>query len=288
MPYPLRRGITCLDVWAWNPGVPATNTFHAFFYLWLDRREKRCVMKFKLLIFLFLSVSFVVNAQDLTLTELQKLCDSQKWDALNSILMNKGWQYHDSETEYDQSSIITYAHSKSYSDSERASAWLYIYVKNNVVEKVCYVSTETAHKNIFESLETLKYKYIDNNINNQSIETTYRNSNFTLTILTETEKRSFSDVTFAKHIITLIKKKGAFDKDNGSKVEYLDDGGYAKYTLVDGVIEGEVKVFYESGVLKEVFFLKNEERDGSDKSYYEDGNIELECNYTSVPFKLIE
>ena len=237
-------------------------------------------MKFKLLIFaLLLSVSYVVKTQELLLSELQKLCDSQKFGTGNSLLVNKGWEYHDSSKELGKGSIITYAHSKSYSDTDRAAAWLYLYAEDNIVEKVVYLSTETAYKNIIDALETLKYKYVNNEINNQSIETTYRNASFTLIIQTETEKRPYSDATFVKHMITLIKKKGAYDKDNGSKTVFLDDGGYAKYTLVDGVIEGEVKLFYDGGNLKEVFYLKNGERNGNNKYYYENGNLELDGNY---------
>ena len=31
MPYMLRRGITCLDWWAWKPESQARDKFHAFF-----------------------------------------------------------------------------------------------------------------------------------------------------------------------------------------------------------------------------------------------------------------
>ena len=234
-------------------------------------------MKAKIVAIILLFLTFSSVAQNLTLAELQKLCTSS-WDVGNKTLINKGWEYHDSERDYTHGcATITYAYDKDIYDSERASAWFYFYTNGSKVEQVVYSATETAYKNINSSLTANGYKQIDNEIGNKRITTTYSSKSFILTIKTTTQERAYGGGTFAHHLIYVVRKGGLYDEDNGDKVDYYYDGSTVKrrYTLKDGKINGKVTEYFMDGSIESVSNWNNGVLNGTFTTYYANGKTKI-------------
>ena len=235
-------------------------------------------------IFLYCAAMFVAYssvAQDLTLAELQRLCNSS-WDNGNKTLINKGWEYHDSERDYARGcATITYAFDKNMYDSERASAWFYFYTSDSKVEQVVYSATESAYKNINASLSANGYKQINNDIGYKQITTTYSSKSFILTIKTTTQERAYGGGTFANHLIYVVRKGGLYDEDNGEKVDYYYGSSTVKrrYTLKDGKINGKVTEYFKNGSIESVSNWTNGTLNGAFATYDEDGKVLSSGNY---------
>lgn len=235
-------------------------------------------------IFLYCAAMFVAYssvAQDLTLAELQRLCNSS-WDNGNKTLINKGWEYHDSERDYARGcATITYAFDKNMYDSERSSAWFYFYTSDSKVEQVVYSATESAYKNINASLSANGYKQINNDIGYKQITTTYSSKSFILTIKTTTQERAYGGGTFANHLIYVVRKGGLYDEDNGEKVDYYYGSSTVKrrYTLKDGKTNGKVTEYFRNGSIESVSNWTNGVLNGAFATYDEDGKVLSSGNY---------
>lgn len=234
-------------------------------------------MKHILSILLIIS-TFPISAQNLTLAELQNLCRLSDWETGSNTLTRKGWEYHDSKRgntyEY---STITYAHGKNSWNEDRASAWFHFYTYNNRVEQVMYQPTDNAYKAIKAALSANGYKQIDNQIHDNYITTTYSNSSFILEIETTTQERAYGGGTVVTYLISLVRKGGIYDVDNGEKVTYYYGTSTVKerYTLKDGKRNGKGYSYYEDGSLESVITYVNGNGNGPYNFYYENGNPKI-------------
>lgn len=232
----------------------------------------------KSLLILSVIFSLSVSAQNLTLTELQNLCKLSDWETGTNTLTRKGWEYHNSKRgdtyEY---STISYAYNKDDWSSEYASAWFRFYTYNNKVECVDYQPTDNAYKNIKASLAANGYKQTNSKIEDNSISTYYSNPSFVLIIETTSQERRYGSGTKVSYIITLIRKGGIYDDDNGEKVEYYYGTSTVKerYTLKDGKRNGKAFAYTENGALKGEFTYLNGVLTGAFKVYYPNGNISV-------------
>ncbi|MBQ3689490.1 MAG: hypothetical protein II937_06440 [Bacteroidales bacterium] len=230
-------------------------------------------MRIKVLTILLAIISLSASAQNLTLAELQNLCKLSNWETGAQTLNRKGWEYHDSKRgdtyEY---STITYAYDKDDYYDDRAAAWLNIYTFSKKVEKINYVATKTAHKNIMASLSSNGYKLIDNKIRNQSLTKTYSSQLFLLVVYTETQKHPYDNKTFEVNTFTLTRKGGIYDNDNGEKTIYDSNGNIeSRFTLKDGKPNGKFYKYYEDGTIEYVITYVNGNRTGAFTLYNEDG-----------------
>lgn len=222
-----------------------------------------------------------IYAQKLTLTDLTTLCSKKNWEDVNQSLLAKKWTYYDSEkgSTY-KYNTITWSFNKDYY-SEKAQAWFYLYTYEGYPNKISYsVFNKESYSIIQNSIASAGFKLINSEIEDNEIISTYANANYTLKV--STEKRNKSDYSWESKSLTaynftLIKKAGIYDPDNGKKTDYYyGDVVKAEYTLNNGKINGQLKVYHYNGKLKKVGNYTNGIENGSFKEYDDDGNIEAE------------
>lgn len=220
-----------------------------------------------------------IYAQKLTLTDLTNLCNKKNWEEVNQTLRTKGWEYHESSkgNTY-QYNTITWSYEKSHYD-DKASAWFYLFTYDGFPNKITYtVHNQDSYSIIQRSIATTGFKLTDSEIENNEIISTYANSNYTLKISTrKTTRDDYWGSSITTYSITLIKKAGIYDLDNGKKTDYFYDGKIeAEYTLLNGKLNGQLKVYYRNGKIKKIGNFSNGAENGQFKEYDEDGNLTAE------------
>ena len=232
-------------------------------------------MNKKLNLFLLVNLIFLSSyGQKLTLNDLTQLCSKQNWENVNQKLLLKGWTYYDSEKgNSEKYNTITWSFNKeSYSD--KAQAWFYLFTFEGFPNKISYsVFNKESYSVIRNSLSSKGFKLIDSEIGDNEVISTYSNSIFILEITTERrEDDEWSSRSITAYVITLIKKSGIYDPDNGPKKDYYyGDVLKAEYILKDGELEGEMKVYFTNGKLKKTGFYRKGKANGKFVEYDEDG-----------------
>lgn len=234
--------------------------------------------------FIFLSIVIIGTlssyAQRLTLTDLTNLCNKKNWEDVNQILLSKNWSYYDSEKGSTlKYNTITWSFNKEYY-SDKAQAWFYLFTYEGFPNKISYsVFNKESYTLIQNSLSTNGFKLTNSEIEDNEVISTYSNQNYTLKI--STQKRDDDDWysrSVTAYNITLIKKAGIYDPDNGAKTDYYYDGFsiQAEYTLKNGLLNGTLKSYYQNGNLKKTGNYINGKENGLFKEYNEDGSINIE------------
>ncbi len=230
------------------------------------------------LLFLTLLISNCSFGQKLTLSDLTNLCSKQNWEQVNQTLQSKGWSYYDSKKgdtyEY---STIAWSFAKSVYD-DQAQGWFHLFTYEEFPSKLVYnIFNKESYNLIKNSLVTNGFKLINNEIGDNELITTYSNSGYTLSITTSKIKDSdFSDNSVTSYSISLIKKSGIYDSDNGKKTEVLDDGTTVEYTLKDGKLNGAFKSFHENNNVKRTGFFINGIENGLFKEFDENNHLTAE------------
>jgi antitoxin component YwqK of YwqJK toxin-antitoxin module len=215
----------------------------------------------------------------LTLTDLTILCNKKNWEDVNQTLLSKNWEYYDSEkgNTYNYNTII-WSYNKDYYNDE-AQGWFYLFTYEGLPNKVSYTTfNKEAYSLIQNSISVAGFKLIDSEIEDSEVISTYANLNYTLTISTEKRNDSeWDDNSITAYIITLIKKSGVYDEDNGKKTEYYYGNLIeSEYTLLNGKLNGQLKTYYQNGQIKTIENYTNGIENGSFKEYNENGNLETE------------
>lgn len=225
-------------------------------------------------------------AQKLSLTDLTNLCNKKNWEDVNLTLLNKGWLYYDSEkgSTY-KYNTITWSYNKDYY-SEKAQAWFYLFTYEGFPNKISYsVFNKESYSIIQNSISSAGFKLVNSEIEDNEIISTYSNANYTLRISTEKREKndnSWESRSLTAYNITLIKKAGIYDPDNGKKTDYYyGDVVKAEYTLSNGKINGQLKVYHYNGKLKKTGNYTNGVENGLFKEYNENGNLEAEYSMTN-------
>lgn len=234
----------------------------------------------KTLLFLLLFISQISFGQRLTLNDIENICKKSNWESVNQFLMNKNWEYYESEKgNSEKYSTITWSYEKTYGD--KASAWFYLYTYEGFPNKLSYsVFNKPSYSAIQNSLSSKGYKLQNSEIENNELISTYTNSKFILKITTEKrEIDSYSsfDKSITAYRFLLIKKSSIYDLDNGKKVDYYyGNTKQAEYTKVNGKINGALKVYYENGKLKKTGYYKSGLANGKFVEYDQEGNKTFE------------
>jgi antitoxin component YwqK of YwqJK toxin-antitoxin module len=223
-------------------------------------------------------------AQKLSLTDLTNLCNKKNWEDVNQTLLAKNWTYYDSEkgSTY-KYNTITWSFNKDYYN-DKAQGWFYLYTYEGFPNKISYsVFNKESYSLIQNSISTAGFKLVDSEIEDNEVTSTYGNGFYTLTISTEKRKDTdWSERSTTAYRITLIKKAGIYDEDNGEKTEYYySDVVKMEYNLTNGKLNGQFKSYYENGNLKMTGNYLNGVKNGSFKEYSEDGIIEAEYSMTN-------
>lgn len=228
--------------------------------------------------------NFNLYSQKLTLTDLTTLCNKKNWEDVNQSLLAKKWTYYDSEkgSTY-KYNTITWSFNKDYY-SDKAQAWFYLYTYEGYPNKISYsVFNKESYSIIQNSISSAGFKLVNSEIEDNQVISTYSNTLYTLEI--STEKRTdddWSERSTTAYRITLIKKAGIYDPDNGKKTDtYYDGTTKAEYTLVNGKLNGQLKTYYENSNTKKTGNYVNGIENGLFKEYDEIGNIEAEYSMTN-------
>ncbi|MCG8184426.1 toxin-antitoxin system YwqK family antitoxin [Tenacibaculum piscium] len=234
-----------------------------------------------LIILLFIcQISF---GQKLTLNNIENICTKSNWESVNQFLINKNWEYYESEKgNSEKYSTITWSFNKSYED--KASAWLYLYTYEGFPNKISYsVFNKPSYSVIQKSLNSKGYKLQNSEIEDNELISTYANNKFLLKITTEKREKKDSYSSFDQSITAyqflLIKKSSIYDPDNGKKTDYYyGDTKQTEYTMVNGEMNGSLKVYYKNGQLKKTGNYKNGSASGKFTEYDENGNKTYDYN----------
>lgn len=237
---------------------------------------------------LYFTITVLCNlnlySQKLTLTDLTTLCNKKNWEDVNQSLLAKKWTYYDSEkgSTY-KYNTITWSFNKDYY-SDKAQAWFYLYTYEGYPNKISYsVFNKESYSLIQNSISSAGFKLVNSEIEDNQVISTYSNTQYTLEI--STEKRTdddWSERSTTAYRITLIKKAGIYDPDNGKKTDTYYDGTIkAEYSLVNGKLNGNFKTYYENGNLKKTGNYINGVESGLFKEFDEYGNLEAEYSMTN-------
>lgn len=217
-----------------------------------------------------------ILGQKLTLTDLTNLCNKKNWEDVNIILLAKGWTYYDSEKGNTfKYNTITWSFKKDYYN-DKAQGWFYLYTYEGFPNKISYtVVNKESYSLIQSSISSAGFKLVNSEIEDNEVISTYGNTSYTLVI--KTEKRKVDDWesrSLTSYNITLIKKAGIYDADNGKKTEYYyGEVVKAEYTLLNGELNGQLKAYHYNGKLKKTGAYNNGVENGLFKEYDEEGKI---------------
>jgi antitoxin component YwqK of YwqJK toxin-antitoxin module len=230
---------------------------------------------------LLLLCSTSLYAQKLTLTDLTALCSKKNWEDVNQSLLIKKWEYYDSKKgDNYKYSTITWSYSKEYYN-DAAQGWFYLYTFEGFPNKISYsVFNKESYTTIQNSISSAGFKLINSEIEDNEIISTYSNTNYTLEISTEKREKSdnsWENQSITAYNITLIKKTGIYDPENGKKTDSYYDGTIkSEYSLVNGKLNGFFKDYFENGNLKKSGNFVDGIENGLFKEYGEHGILEAE------------
>lgn len=213
------------------------------------------------------------QAQKINLSELHIMSSNKNWETSNKLLLSKGWEYYDSSVGDDEHyNIINWSFEKSYTDDKKANGWLYIYSYDGLPNKVMYrFRRKEYYTTIKNSLTVNGYKQDDEEILDQRVIAKYSNTNYILE-LTYSREEDDADSgigSFTAYEITVYKKGGVYDPNNGKKQEIDENGNLAaEYFLKNGEVEGAIKYYNSNGTLRLVTFMKNGVENGTSTQYF--------------------
>lgn len=222
---------------------------------------------------ILLLVSFNIStAQKISLADLHTMSANKNWETSNRYLLSKGWEYYNSNTgDGEEYNTITWSFRKSRYDDKKADGWLYIYTYEGLPNKVMYrFRVKEFYTNIKNQLSVNGYKLIDEEILNERVIAKYSNANYILelTYSRESDDEEYNALSFTAYEITVYKKGGVYDPNNGKKQEYDADGNLeAEYFLKDGKINGDLKFFNPDGTIHRTTFFKNGNEEGLSTEY---------------------
>jgi antitoxin component YwqK of YwqJK toxin-antitoxin module len=250
---------------------------------------------FLLLILLFLPIT--EYAQTLTISELFALCNKQNWDDVNEYILKKGWEYNESSKGDDSHyNTITWSFNKELYE-DKARGWFYLYTYEGFPNKIVFTFFNLQTYNILKTgITTLGLKIIDNSIEDNKILTKYSGSGFIVTLTTQkrtVEENPYNTNTFTSYTVSVVKKAGIYDDDNGLKRHYNEDG-ILDYELLlkDGNLNGTSKTYYPNGQVKIETYFINGVKQGVSHEYSENGKLTGEYFYindkTNGPYKIYD
>jgi len=222
----------------------------------------------------FLFISFALNAQKISLAELHTMSSNKNWETSNKYLLSKGWEYYNSKVGDDENyNEITWSYQRNYYDDQKANGWFYIYTFDGLPNKVMYrFRVKEYYTGIKNQLTTNGYKLVDEEILDKRVIAKYANSNYVLELTysrEETDDSDYGQKSFTAYEVTVYKKGGVYDPNNGKKVLLDEDGKLdTEYTLKDGKVNGEVKWYNKDGSLKRIDNFKAGFADGLSTTYY--------------------
>lgn len=219
-------------------------------------------------------VSSISIGQRLSLSDLHSISSATNWEQVNQSLMKKGWEYYESSRGDSQRyNTITWSYNRSFED--KAEGWFYVYTVDKIPNKVSYTTfNKPSYTSIQKSLASNGYELVDSEIKDNAITSTYQNKDYIIDITTDKREGSSSfDESITGYRFVVVKRQGAFDYDNGTKVDYHSNGNISmEYELKNGKIHGPIKVYHENGQLKKTGTYLDGQQNGLFTEYDQYGN----------------
>jgi antitoxin component YwqK of YwqJK toxin-antitoxin module len=233
-----------------------------------------------IIILILTNISF--QAQSLSVIELIQLSNKPNWESANTTLVSKGWEYYDSKAGDDENyNTVTWAFEKSNFD-DKAQCWFKLFTYVGFPNKIIYTfRSKIIYNTIKQTLSANGFKYIDSEIKDDEVISKYVNPNFIIELsYMQKESDDYSGVTYTSYLVTVIKKAGIYDNQNGLKQIFDDNGNLeSEYTLKDGVANGSTHAYYPNGKLKITFNYIDGKKQGISREYEENGDLTAEYNY---------
>jgi antitoxin component YwqK of YwqJK toxin-antitoxin module len=216
--------------------------------------------------------------------ELLQLSNKSDWESVNSYLVNRGWEYYNSiEGDNESYNIVGWSFEKS-NYNDKAQAWFHLYTYIGYPNKVCYqFHNKLTYNTIKSTLASNGFKYIDSEIKDDEVISKYANPFFIIQLsYIKSEQEDYSETSHTTYLVTVIKKTGVYDVDNGLKKSYDASGNLeSEYTLKDSKVNGTAKSYYSNGKLKIVSNFVSGIKQGISKEYNEDGKLTGEYTYVN-------
>lgn len=240
-------------------------------------------------LFLIISVClcFNANAQNISVLDLFQIVNKNNWESVNTLLTNKGWEYYDSKAgDDDNYNTVTWTYEKN-NYNDKAQGWFKLYTYTGFPNKASFqFRNKSTYNSLKNSLAGGGFKYVDTDIKDDEVISKYTNPYFIVFLsyiqMKENEESYYDNNTHTSYLITVIKKAGVYDDDNGLKKTYYNNGSIeSEYILKDGKINGIVKVYWENGNIKFESNFLNGDKNGISKEYDEYGNLKGEFTYKS-------
>jgi antitoxin component YwqK of YwqJK toxin-antitoxin module len=241
-------------------------------------------MKKIFIILIFTLLYNLGSAQNLTINDLFVMCKKNNWSEVNDYLFNKKWVYYNSvKGDNEHYDIISWSFNKD-EYYETAQGWVHLYTYEALPNKISYTfSSNTTYASIKNGIQALGMKVVDKKIEDNSISVKYSSQNFIVEISTEKRdrKEGYNEgSSIVAYEVTAIVSSSIYDKDNGVKDVYDDDGNLqAKVTLKNGEMNGPMIVYHPNGNVKSKYTISNSEKEGFATDYYESGVKESEYYY---------
>ncbi|WP_396141690.1 hypothetical protein [Flavobacterium sp.] len=247
-------------------------------------------MKLLKYFFSVLFLLFITNlfAQKLSLNELHTMAGFKNWETTNKLLLGKGWDYYDSsESDGEGYNTISWAFGRNVYDNSRANGWFYVFNYEGLPNKIMYRFRQREYYNaIIQQIFPNGYKLSSEDILDNRVVASYENKAFYLKIAYNREEDSTDDddddyyysssnkKTYTVYEVTIYKKGGVYDPNNGIKKEYDDYGNLSTiYNLKDGKIDGLLTDYDSIGRIKRTVHFKSGNLDGSSiEKFYFDNN----------------
>lgn len=247
-----------------------------------------------LLIFILFFAQNLI-AQRLTLSELHTFASNKNWESTNKNLISQGWEYFES-TENDSIGYNEIVWSYKRNDyTEKASGWFHVYNFEGFPNKIMYrFRVKDYYTLLIKNLVTAGYKQTNEKIMTDRVIAYYENPSYFLQISYNKEGGSDADEddysyysnnkTYTVYEVSLFKKGGFYDPNNGFKTDYDEYGlKTSTYTLKNGEFEGLYTSYDSIGRVIETTNYKKGIKEGISKiKLYleEEGNyVEIKGNY---------
>ncbi len=209
-------------------------------------------------LYLLLIITQGGTAQKLSLNELHTMASYKNWETTNKFLIGKGWDYYDSsESDGIGYNTISWAHGRNLYDNAKAKGWFYVYNYEGMPNKIMYrFRQKEFYSAIIQQITANGYKLTDEEILDNRVVASYENKSFFLRIAYNREQDEEDDYyysgsnkkTYTVYEVTIYKKGGVYDPNNGFKKDYDEYGNVsATYNLKDGKIEGLLTAYDSIG-----------------------------------------
>lgn len=229
-----------------------------------------------LLIFLFFTK---LSGQNLSVTDLTNLCKNPNWESANRYLLTKGWEYYDSKKgDSEKTDIILWSFAKE-TINDQAQGWINLYLSEGSPCKISYkFYNKSSYNKIQNSIETSGFKLQNSEINDNLIVTSYTGISYILKVAYEKVKDdNWENRSLTAYDVTLIKKNGIFDSENGNKTDYFENGQIkSQYTLKDSKVNGKINTYHENGKLQKTGYYVDGKANGNFTEYDDQGEKTVE------------